>query len=677
MAHRAGSRCGRLPAPPRPCSELRASPTSCPPRRAGSSVRRAWFGRFSRGARRRLPRRERGAVGSAARPRPDLPASSRRGGGGGGRGGGTGKEGEHRRGGGGGTARAPSGGAEAALCPRRAKVSFGLRGLGACPSHERGPGSRCVRLGTPCAVGFAGHETLTPSPSPAQRLQRLPGGRPRTQGLRAPGGAPRTALVNFITPAPLCSSEITRLPQPGVQDRVHPHRPVPGGPGSVQGGLGPAARPSGAERTLTPPPRAKPPLAAARSGLGRGPPPPALRGLRVGGLRRREGSPRPTRGGRRARGGRGAPRAQGPGEQTLGAPGLVLNNVGRSRDARAARWTSRQGLRPQVGRGGRRRSSRCSEEAPGGAALCGGTTVCGAHARRRSAGTRAPQPSLFAVRRGLCAGGAGRTQPPGRGFGSRDGGTEGGAGAAPALLRSRRPALEGAECGPLPRASSAPGTRRFSKVKSCAEPGAGEQARPMAGCVQGGEEGKPRPPPLLDHGPHAAEPSATRGSDLRGPPHREGTPSVGLGLACLAHFHPHLCAQLSCPGGDSAGKADADMRSLPESGVGAGAGAGGRPRRELRSPGPAADGRAWKLPRPVSGFLNQRIPRAAGSGQRAAGSGRAGPSTSASSASSNRHWAPEIPRPLTHHGPRLRSRQQAQALLPARTHRGSPPQRDP
>ena len=50
-------------------------------------------------------------------------------------------------------------------------------------------------------------------------------------------------------------------------------------------------------------------------------------------------------------------------------------------------------------------------------------------------------------------------------------------------------------------------------MKSCTEPGAGEQTRPMADCVQGGEEGKPRPPPLLDHSPHAAEHSATRGSE--------------------------------------------------------------------------------------------------------------------------------------------------------------------
>lgn len=72
--------------------------------------------------------------------------------------------------------------------------------------------------------------------------------------------------------------------------------------------------------------------------------------------------------------------------------------------------------------------------------------------------------------------------------------------------------------GPLPRASSAPGTRRFSKVKSCTELGAGEQARPTADCVQGGEEGQPRPPPLLDRSPHAAEHSATRGSEPAKPP---------------------------------------------------------------------------------------------------------------------------------------------------------------
>lgn len=71
---------------------------------------------------------------------------------------------------------------------------------------------------------------------------------------------------------------------------------------------------------------------------------------------------------------------------------------------------------------------------------------------------------------------------------------------------------------PLPRASSAPGTRRFSKVKSCTEPGAGEQAWPTADCAQGGEEGQPRPPPLLDGSPHTAEHSATRGSEPAKPP---------------------------------------------------------------------------------------------------------------------------------------------------------------
>lgn len=67
-----------------------------------------------------------------------------------------------------------------------------------------------------------------------------------------------------------------------------------------------------------------------------------------------------------------------PGEHTLGAPGLVLNNVSRNRDARAARWTTRQGLRPQVGRGDRRQSSRCSEEGPGGAA-CAAEPQSAAH----------------------------------------------------------------------------------------------------------------------------------------------------------------------------------------------------------------------------------------------------------------------------------------------------------
>ena len=60
MAHRAGSRCGRLPALPRPCSELPAHPTSCPPRRAGRSVRKASLGRSSLRERRRLPDRDRG-----------------------------------------------------------------------------------------------------------------------------------------------------------------------------------------------------------------------------------------------------------------------------------------------------------------------------------------------------------------------------------------------------------------------------------------------------------------------------------------------------------------------------------------------------------------------------------------------------------------------------------------
>ena len=290
------------PGPAAPLLRAPREPNFMPPAPRGQLRPPGLVRRFSRGARRRLPRRERGAVGSAARPRPDLPASSRRGGGGGEKGGGSGKEGEDRRGEGGGTDREPRGGAEAALCPRRAKVSFDLLGLGTCPSHEWGPGSHCVRLGNPCAVWFADHETLTPSSSPAQRLRRLPGGRTRIQGLRAPGGEPRTDLVNFITPAPLCSLEITGLPQRGAQDRVHPLSACPWRTGKRE--PRPRGPPFGGGRTLTPPPRAKPPLAASRSGLGRGPPPPALRGLRVRGLRRREGSPHPTRGGQRLRGGR-------------------------------------------------------------------------------------------------------------------------------------------------------------------------------------------------------------------------------------------------------------------------------------------------------------------------------------------------------------------------------------
>lgn len=165
------------------------------------------------------------AVGSAARPRPDLPASSRRGGGGGGTGGGSRREGKDQKERGRRMHRESRGGAGAEVGRRGGQVSFDLPGPGTCPSHEWGPGNRCVRLGNPGAGWFADHETSTLALSPAPRLHRLPGGRDALQVLREPGGLPGRMWLTS-PPRLRCAvwkSQVPgRLPQPGAQDGILP-----------------------------------------------------------------------------------------------------------------------------------------------------------------------------------------------------------------------------------------------------------------------------------------------------------------------------------------------------------------------------------------------------------------------------------------------------------------------
>lgn len=208
MAHRAGSRCGRLPAPPRPCSELRAHPTSCPSRRAGRSVLKASLGSSSRRARRQLPGRDHGLWAQRRGPARTCPPPAGEEEGEEGAGGGSKREGEDREERGRGMHRESRRGAGAEVGQRRGKVSLDLPGPGTCPSHEWGPGNRCVRLRDPGAGWFADRETSTLARSPAPRLHRLPGGRTRPRFSGARSGA-RADVVNFTTPAPLCSLEIT------------------------------------------------------------------------------------------------------------------------------------------------------------------------------------------------------------------------------------------------------------------------------------------------------------------------------------------------------------------------------------------------------------------------------------------------------------------------------------
>ncbi|XP_058989258.1 collagen alpha-1(I) chain-like [Mustela lutreola] len=241
-----------------------------PPRRAGRSVHWAWFRRSSRGARRRRPGRELGAVGSTARPRPALPASSQRGGDGGGRG----EEGEReegkagedaRRGGRGGPGadHQPGGGAEGALGRRGGKVSLVLPGAGDEPEPGVGARSHCVRLGDPGAglVFGARHTDLHPRPqswrpTACQDGDRAPGGRPARAWL-TPSAPPRSAVGKSLAPR--------RLPPGGVPERPPSTGPSPADRKASWGEPRRRGRPPG-ERTLQPPPRAQR-LCGVRSGL--------------------------------------------------------------------------------------------------------------------------------------------------------------------------------------------------------------------------------------------------------------------------------------------------------------------------------------------------------------------------------------------------------------------------
>lgn len=249
-------------------------------------------------------------------------------------------------------------------------------------------------------------------PPPAWREGRAPGSPGARRGARAD-------VVNFTTPAPMCSLEITgpRSSSPTRRSgRNPPHRPVPRGPGSVQKSFDSAAGLYGARRTLTPPPQAKPLLAASRSGPGRGLLPPPLNGLRPGGLRRREGSPHPTRGGQRLRGGCGGSRLRPP-QSSPRRPWTSLE-VQRPQP----RWPSATlhdpaGAPPLGGSKWPPAEQQALEGGPGGAALCGGATVCGAHTALL--GRNANPAAIRAQLLGICGRhGVGGIQLPNQDFGS-------------------------------------------------------------------------------------------------------------------------------------------------------------------------------------------------------------------------------------------------------------------
>lgn len=94
--------------------------------------------------------------------------------------------------------------------------------------------------------------------------------------------------------------------------------------------------------------------------------------------------------------------------------------------------------------------------------------------------------------------------------------------------------------------------------------------------------------------------------------HLPRQPSVGLGLAGSAHFHPHLVPSCPAQEGTQQERQTTHMHSLPESG---GGGSGWAPTMGTRVPGPGSRWQSTKLPRPVTGVFNQHVPRAAGSGR--------------------------------------------------------------
>lgn len=100
--------------------------------------------------------------------------------------------------------------------------------------------------------------------------------------------------------------------------------------------------------------------------------------------------------------------------------------------------------------------------------------------------------------------------------------------------------------------------------------------------------------------------------------HLPRQPSVAWAWPALPTSTPISVPSRPAQEGTQQERQTTHMHSLPESGGGV---AGGRPQWELGSPGPAADCRARKLPRPVTGFFNQHIPRAADSGRRTGGRG--------------------------------------------------------
>lgn len=115
------------------------------------------------------------------------------------------------------------GGAGAEVGRRGGKVSLTSQGR-ARPSHEWGPGNRCVRSGIQARAGLrtTRHQ---PSPGPQPRASTACLEEGLAQVLPAPGGGARADVVNFTTPAPMCSlkSQVPgRLPQPGAQDRILP-----------------------------------------------------------------------------------------------------------------------------------------------------------------------------------------------------------------------------------------------------------------------------------------------------------------------------------------------------------------------------------------------------------------------------------------------------------------------
>lgn len=180
MAHRAGSRRGRLPARPRPRSEDRARPTSCPSAAPAAPSARPGSALLPRGS-------ERGAVGSARGPARTCPPPA---GGGGRRGVAEGAGGKARAGVGSGARPPARGGAEAALGQRWA-VALVLPGLGTCRSHGWGRG-HCVRQ------GVLDHEALSPNPIPGPSNRSPAWSGDARPGVPERGGAPHSHLLNSL-----------------------------------------------------------------------------------------------------------------------------------------------------------------------------------------------------------------------------------------------------------------------------------------------------------------------------------------------------------------------------------------------------------------------------------------------------------------------------------------------